>query len=46
MFRIQLVSVLKNEYPEPSLCSYDHDLHSPLLRPYKTEIVDPVKLPE
>ena len=45
MFRIQFVSVLKNEYPEPSLCSYEYDLHSPLLRPYETKLADPVNMP-
>lgn len=46
MFRIQFVSSLKSEYPERSLCSHDCELHSPLLRPYQAEYVEPVKLPQ
>ncbi len=46
MFRIQFVPFFKSEYRERSLCSYDYELHSPLLRPYKAEYIDPVKLPQ
>ena len=45
MFRIQFVSFFKSEYLERSLCSHDHDLHSPLLRPYETKNYDHVRLP-
>ncbi len=45
MFRIQFVSFFKSEYLERSLCGHDYEPHSPLLRPYKAEYVDPVKLP-
>ena len=42
MFRIQVITFFKSEYLERPLCSYDVDLHSPLSRPYKTEVIDPV----
>ena len=38
-------SFSESKYQEPSLCSHDYDLHSPLLRPYKAENNDRVKLP-
>ena len=36
MLRIHLKSMMQSEYMEPSLCSFDIELHDALSHPYET----------
>ena len=39
------IPFIKSEFKEHSLCSHD-ERHSSLPRPYETEYIDPVTMPE
>ena len=42
MFKIQVTIMFETGYQSYSLCSFAHEPHGPLTRPYKTNQIDAV----